>query len=821
MNKDLSQEKRDTLASEFTYQGKKSGMIGGYCEADFPLYYANEEMAELLGYGSVEELAAGIGGRVANTIHPDDMPRVEKDLGGHFYEGMTYETTYRMPRRDGSWFWTVNKGKVIRAEDGRLAILSVCTDMSAFVQRQQELESKNTVSDHLFKNLPGGYVRCGISEGLPFLYIGERFLNMLGWTEEEVRTKFDNKFANMLCPEDLGITKDHVDKILRGGIESPNGDVIYRILGKDGYHWVSDTTVKAELPGGTFLQCIISDVSRFMTEREQREAELERHLKASEERYEIIRALGTVYQDISVIDLKAQAYMLISGRGRSEQYQGHIGPSEEFKDLVLNRIIAPSQHEEAGRFLDFSTAAARLWDKKFITCEFRGRNGAWYLVTLIAKTRDEGGEVTHVLVSARNIDEQKTKELEYQKDLEEGVAEARRANEAKTNFLHRMSHDIRTPLNGIIGLLKIRKRKDGRWEGRYTVGHDPETGKAIIKNVLGKTQAEVKEKLKKAIEENVGIDYGRAKTYTVGSWLEVWMENYAKVKLRPSTFKTSQGFLKNHIKPQIGNIPLAELTSLDLQRFYKHLLDGGRVDRVEAKKKPKGLAPKTVRNIHQMIGSAYNLAMEQKLVTRNPTQGCALPKVEHKEMKTLTADQLSAFFQEAKDSGVYELYYLDLATGLRRGELLGLKWTDVDLDRGVLKIQRAISRQNGKVVEAPLKTNNAYRTLPLSADAIDVLKMQKCKVGNSEWVFPSPTGGPMSPDSVLHMLQRVLKRAGLPRIRFHDLRHPYVKHTTKIFILRLKVLQAQRDPDRRRKTCGAFRLHRKGLKAKLIEPILQ
>ena len=245
----------------------------------------------------------------------------------------------------------------------------------------------------------------------------------------------------------------------------------------------------------------------------------------------------------------------------------------------------------------------------------------------------------------------------------------------------------------------IRKRKDGRWEGRYTVGHDPETGKAIIKNVLGKTQAEVKEKLKKAIEENVGIDYGRAKTYTVGSWLEVWMENYAKIKLRPSTYKTSQGFLKNHIKPQIGSIPLADLTSLDLQRFYKHLLDGGRVDRIEAKKKPKGLAPKTVRNIHQMIGSAYNLAIEQKLVSKNPTQGCALPKVEHKEMKTLTADQLSAFFQEARDSGVYELYYLDLATGLRRGELLGLKWADVDLDRGVLKIQTShltAKRQSGR-----------------------------------------------------------------------------------------------------------------------------
>ena len=365
----------------------------------------------------------------------------------------------------------------------------------------------------------------------------------------------------------------------------------------------------------------------------------------------------------------------------------------------------------------------------------------------------------------------------------------------------------------------IRKRKDGRWEGRYTVGHDPETGKAIIKNVLGKTQAEVKEKLKKAIEENVGIDYGRAKTYTVGTWLEVWMENYAKVKLRPSTFKTSQGFLKNHIKPQIGSIPLADLTSLDLQRFYKHLMDGGRVDRIEAKKKPKGLAPKTVRNIHQMICSAYNLAIEQCLVTKNPTQGCALPKVEHKEMKTLTADQLSAFFREARDSGVYELYYLDLATGLRRGELLGLKWTDVDFQHGILKIQRAISRQNGKVVEAPLKTKNAYRTLPLSADAIDVLKAQKNKVGSSEWVFPSPTGGPMSPDSVLHMLQRVLKRAGLPRIRFHDLRHPYVKHTTKIFSLRLMDFQAQAYPDARRKTRGACQLLRGGQSRSPVRPL--
>ena len=230
---------------------------------------------------------------------------------------------------------------------------------------------------------------------------------------------------------------------------------------------------------------------------------------------------------------------------------------------------------------------------------------------------------------------------------------------------------------------------------------------------------------------------------------------------------------RRHRADPAHKIPLNDLSTLHLQQFYKKLLAEGRVERIEAQKQPKGLSAKTVRNIHQIISSALKLANEQRLIAHNPADGCALPKAERKEMQTLPVEQLTSFLREAKDSGVYELYYLDLATGLRRGELLGLKWTDVDLDRGVLKIQRAISRQNGKVVEAPLKTKNAYRTLPLSADAIDVLMQQRRKTGNSEWVFPSPTGGPMSPDSVLHMLHRVLKRAGLPKVRFHDLRHTF------------------------------------------------
>ena len=233
---------------------------------------------------------------------------------------------------------------------------------------------------------------------------------------------------------------------------------------------------------------------------------------------------------------------------------------------------------------------------------------------------------------------------------------------------------------------------------------------------------------------------------------------------------------RRHRAGPAHKIPLNDLSTLHLQQFYKKLLAEGRVERIESQKQPKGLSAKTVRNIHQIISSALKLAVEQRLIAHNPADGCALPKVERKEMQTLPVEQLTSFLREAKDSGVFALYYIDLTTGLRRGELLGLKWSDIDLEKGDLRVQRQIGRINGKIIEMPLKTKNAYRTLPLSADAIDVLKMQKCKVGNSEWVFPSPTGGPMSPDSVLHMLQmlqRVLKRAGLPRIRFHDLRHTF------------------------------------------------
>lgn len=260
----LAEENRRAAAAIFA-QITPGGMIGGYCEEGFPLYFANSEMVRLLGYDSYEELSEAIDGLVLNTIHPDDREQVQKDIGPEYYAGLEYTTTYRMPKKDGTWFWTLDKGRVVLAEDGRLAIISACTDISETMFAQQQLAERNAALIRqnrelyfLNNDMPGGYHRCARTKDFDFLYISDRFLEILGYTREEIRTQFDDKFINMVHPDDRDTVRRSIEPLQRN---EETGNLEYRMMAKDGYIWVVDQSRYMEYNGRFFLQGVILDIT--------------------------------------------------------------------------------------------------------------------------------------------------------------------------------------------------------------------------------------------------------------------------------------------------------------------------------------------------------------------------------------------------------------------------------------------------------------------------------------------------------------------------------------------------------------------------------
>ena len=320
----------------------------------------------------------------------------------------------------------------------------------------------------------------------------------------------------------------------------------------------------------------------------------------------------------------------------------------------------------------------------------------------------------------------------------------------------------------------IRKRSDGRWEGRYTAGYHPETGKRIIKNVLGKTQAECKAKLKKAIEESQSLDVGRADEYTVAAWLRTWFELYAKPHIRPSTTNYYHRNIEQHIIPAIGDIPLNKLTTRDLQKLYNDLQSNGRLRKVQKKEKP-GLSNSTVRGIHMMLHNALDRAVKEKLILSNPTENCIIPKIEKQEMKILHPDHISAYLNAAERRNALPMFYLELVTGLRKGEITALLWSDLDtLNKTISVSKQYVKNPNGELTLSRPKTETSVRKISIPQDAIDLLIAEHSKHPENPYMFPSPATGEMYyPDSVVNLHKKILKDAGLPHIRFHDLRHTF------------------------------------------------
>ena len=320
----------------------------------------------------------------------------------------------------------------------------------------------------------------------------------------------------------------------------------------------------------------------------------------------------------------------------------------------------------------------------------------------------------------------------------------------------------------------IRKRSDGRWEGRYTAGYDPQTGKRIIKNVLGKTQAEVKAKLAKALEDSKELDIVRTDEYTVAEWLRLWYELYAEPNVRPTTAASYRRNIELHVIPHIGDIKLNRLTSRELQKFYKDLLENGRLREAQKEKNP-GLSNSTVRGIHMMLHNALDRAVRERLILRNPTEDCIIPKLEKKEMKILRPEDIKAYLAAAERRGVLPMFYLELVSGVRKGELVALLWDDLDIEQRTISVSKqALSRPGGEIVVNRPKTENSIRAISIPQEAVDLLVEEHQKHPDNPYMFPSPKTGEMYyPDSVANLHKKLLQDAGSGHIRFHDLRHTF------------------------------------------------
>lgn len=335
----------------------------------------------------------------------------------------------------------------------------------------------------------------------------------------------------------------------------------------------------------------------------------------------------------------------------------------------------------------------------------------------------------------------------------------------------------------------IRKRSDGRWEGRYTAGRNEETGKLIYKSVLARTQAECKRQLREAIRQRESVEEGQGQSgpqqqaneptrpkddqgYTVAQWLDTWYELYAKQDIRRNTQKQYTYFMRNLIFPRIGEIPLSQLTGLRLQTFYRELRASGR-DRTR-KRKGAGLSPKTVRSVHMFLHSALEQAAKTGLIEENPTAECKPPKLEKKEMKIIQPEQIGDYLRAAAARNVLPMFFLELTTGLRRGELLALLWEDVDVKNQSIFVSKSVSRLDGELVVSEPKTQHSIRTILIPQQAVDLLVQEHALHPDNPYLFPSPaTGGMYSPETVARIHKRILKDAGLETCRFHDLRHTY------------------------------------------------
>ena len=315
----------------------------------------------------------------------------------------------------------------------------------------------------------------------------------------------------------------------------------------------------------------------------------------------------------------------------------------------------------------------------------------------------------------------------------------------------------------------ITKRKDGRFMARITV---QTPGGKKRKSIYGRKYGEVKKKRDLALGDAARGVVFDDQNMTVGEYLDRWLRDVVRGSVRESTFDRDSYLVRVHIKPALGRAKLKKLTGLDVQALYRDRLDAG-------------LSPATVAKVHAVLHKALAQAVGWDLVPRNPARAAKAPRPAPGEMRPLSREEARKLLDAARGDRFEALYALAVTAGMRRGELLGLRWSDVDLQNASVSVRRTLTRaDNGRrLAFAEPKTKKSRRTIRLAEVAAEALEAHlERQLGEIEvigdpyadqgLVFATGAGTPVNPSNLSQRsLAPLLKRAGLPRIRFHDLRH--------------------------------------------------
>jgi integrase len=314
-----------------------------------------------------------------------------------------------------------------------------------------------------------------------------------------------------------------------------------------------------------------------------------------------------------------------------------------------------------------------------------------------------------------------------------------------------------------------------------TIGRDPTTGKLKRAYFYGKTRQDAADQLAHALSDLGRGTFVATQKLTLGQWLETWLQEYKRPKVRPLTFDNYERILRCHLIPALGHLSLKELRTEHIQRAYNE-------------RRQAGLSSGSIRVIHAVLHGALKQAMKNHLVLRNVTEAVTAPSARTRTMHPLSLQEVRHFLSAIADHRLFPAILLGLSTGVRRGELLALRWHDIDLQQGLIQIRQTLARarvhgthEDGNktqlIFQEP-KTGQSRRTIPIPADIVEELQRQKARQAQERLllgqayedhglVFCSAVGSPLEPVGFYRGFVRLIQQAGLLARRFHDARHTF------------------------------------------------